>query len=232
MEHTLDNFTLHILNENAFRDYRAACMITKGINISPENKSFCMDPSYNKCPIADASFDRGGCLRYDCPQNSLSVPKDWSKYWRKQLIAMHSTIRMISFTITDMIPRSVAMQLVRHTAFSPQPYVQSSRPDWTGKPRSSDPHEPKWCKFLYTPESFLWMCHKRLCMRTEENTRKVVEKWVEYLCNLDPATQYEHKTLGNVHLLREMGRLAVPNCEVNGLCKCVELFSCGRYEHA
>ena len=230
MDYTLDNFHIEILNEDAYWDYKSACKITQGIRM--DRGDYCMDHFYKDC-TQDAAYNKERCINCNCSMNIGHIPSDWHKYWRKQLIAMHSTIRMIHFTITDMIPRSVAMQLVRHTSFSPQPYVQSSRPDWTGKPRSSDPHEPKWCKFIYTPESFLWMTHKRLCMRTEDNTRHIVEKWVDYLRKYDQSPASEScKTLSDMALIMEMGNLAVPNCEVNGLNKCVELFPCGQYEHA
>jgi len=232
MDYTLDNFKIEILNKNAYWDYRSACKTTQGLILDPSD--YCMDHDYKKCTCQDSNDkDKSRCVVKECPMNIYHTPSDWNKYWRKQLIAMHSTIRMIHFTITDMIPRSVAMQLVRHTSFSPQPYVQSSRPDWTGKPRSSDPHEPKWCKFIYTPESFLWMTHKRLCMRTEDNTRYIVNQWVKYLREFNHMPGFEQcDSISDMALIMEMGNLAVPNCEVNGLNKCIELSPCGKYEHA
>jgi hypothetical protein len=39
-------------------------------------------------------------------------------------------------------------------------------------------------------------------------------------------------SVSDMALIMEMGNLAVPNCEVNGLNKCIELSPCGKYEHA
>lgn len=104
-------------------------------------------------------------------------PKDGIEFWVKHITACHSTIRCIHFRIIDRIPRSVAMQLVRHTDGHPQPEVESSRPDWTGKPRSNDPHELKWVAIDFTPESWIKMCQKRLCFKTERETRRTVLRW-------------------------------------------------------
>lgn len=223
----MDNFKIRILNKDLFLDYRGACMITKGFknDLSPE---YCMNPSYKGCKIVDntASCD---CNHQDCPMNIFWTPKNWETYWFKQLTAMHSTIRSIHFTITDLVPKSVANQLVRHTAGHPQPYMQSSRPDWTGKERSNDPYELRWLKVLYTPESFLQMCAKRLCNKTEERTRKVVQSWVDNLKAIDLQNN-DYDRLAEAALLKCMGVMAKPQCEIHGANKCVELKSCGKHE--
>ena len=49
--------------------------------------------------------------------------------------------------------KSVVMQLIRHTKGHPQPFVQSSRPDWNnGKERSNDPYEEKLFGLDHTPK--------------------------------------------------------------------------------
>lgn len=66
-----------------------------------------------------------------------------TEWWIKQIIANHSTLRCIKFRLVDTRPKSVIMQIIRATKGHPQPEVESSRPDWTGKERSSDPYETK-----------------------------------------------------------------------------------------
>lgn len=108
-------------------------------------------------------------------------PADEVDYWVKQIIANHSTIRCIKFRLKASAQKSVIMQVIRATKGHPQPYVQSSRPDWTGKPRSNDPYEEKLFIQDHTAESFIELCKQRLCNRTEENTRKFMWAVVEEL---------------------------------------------------
>ena len=108
-------------------------------------------------------------------------PKDEVAFWIKQIVANHSTIRSVHFRLVDIEPKSVVMQLIRATKGHPQPYVQSSRPDWTGTERSNDPYDPKMFIQDHTAESFIEMAKQRMCNRTEERTRKVMYKLVEAL---------------------------------------------------
>lgn len=142
-------------------------------------------------------------------------PKDERHYWIKQFYALHSPIRAVQFRIIDTIPRSAAMQLVRHTKGHPFYAVQSSRPDWTGKPRSNDPYEPKLICLTFTPESWLELCKLRLCNRTEKNTREIVSKWVQEMRESDNP------------LISALGACSVPRCEYMGG-RCPELKSCGK----
>ena len=78
-------------------------------------------------------------------------PKDEVDFWKKHFLAMHSTLRCLHFRVIMQIPRTVAMQLVRHTDGHPQPEVESSRPQ------------------------------KRLCRKTEHKTLETVYKLVVYM---------------------------------------------------
>lgn len=102
---------------------------------------------------------------------------DEVRYWVKHFVAGHSCLRFIHFTITDKLPKSVIMQIIRATKGHPQPEVQSSRPDWTGEERSNNPYEEKIFIMDFTPESFIEMMKQRLCQKTEKNTRKAVTNW-------------------------------------------------------
>lgn len=174
-----------ILNANPLYDYREACKITQGID-----------------------------LWQDLDVDKVFVPKDEERYWIKQIIANHSTIRCIHFRLVDDRPKSVVMQLIRATKGHPQPYVESSRPDWHGgKERSADPYEDKLFIQDHTAESFIAMARQRLCMRTEARTRQVMMDMVEALKNSDEP------------FLRAVGKCCHPQCWYLGV-RCPELYGC------
>ena len=136
----------------------------------------------------------------------LFRPKDETAFWIKQIVANHSTLRSIHFRMIDTQPKSVVMQIIRATKGHPQPEVQSSRPDWVGKERSTDPYEEKLFMQDHTAESFIEMAKQRLCNRTEERTRKFMREAVETLkgCN-DP-------------FLKAVGYCCHPSCWWLGRC--------------
>lgn len=142
--------------------------------------------------------------------------KNEVEYWIKQIVANHSTIRSVRFRVVAEAPKSVVMQIIRATKGHPQPYVQSSRPDWCGKERSSNPYELKLFIQDHTAESFIEMAKQRLCMRTEERTRKFMEEAVKELRNSD------------VPFLKAVGYCCMPYCGWYG--SCPELKGCGRFE--
>jgi hypothetical protein len=107
-------------------------------------------------------------------------PKNEKEYWIKQIVANHSCLRAVKFRYTAEAPKSVVMQIIRATKGHPQPFVQSSRPDWNnGKERSSDPYEEKLFIQDHTAESFIEMAKQRLCKRTEQRTRDFMKALVE-----------------------------------------------------
>ena len=115
--------------------------------------------------------------------DSTYKPKNEVEFWIKQIIANHSTLRCIKFRLVDTRLKSVIMQIIRATKGHPQPEVQSSRPDWTGKERSNDPYEEKLFMQDHTAESFIEMAKQRLCQRTEEKTRDFMRLLVQTLKN-------------------------------------------------
>ena len=139
-------------------------------------------------------------------------PKDEVAWWIKQIVANHSTIRSVHFRLVDIEPKSVVMQLIRATKGHPQPYVQSSRPDWTGIERSNDPYDPKMFIQDHTAESFIEMAKQRMCNRTEERTRKVMFELVEALLHSEDP------------FLKAVGFCCHPACWWYGACP--ELKSC------
>lgn len=139
--------------------------------------------------------------------NTIYTQKDEVAYWIKQIVANHSTIRCIKFRMKASAPKSVVMQIIRATKGHAQPYVQSSRPDWVGKPRSTDPYEEKLFIQDNTAESFIEMCKQRLCNRTEDKTRQFMWEAVEELWTSD------------VPFLRAVGLCCHPACWWHdGLC--------------
>ena len=133
-------------------------------------------------------------------------PKDMTEFWIKQIVANHSTLRSIHFRLVDTRPKSVVMQIIRATKGHPQPEVQSSRPDWTGKERSSDPYEDKLFMQDHTAESFVAMARQRLCRRTEEKTRAFMIEMVAALRkSKDP-------------FLQAVGYCCTPPCKYMGAC--------------
>ena len=133
-------------------------------------------------------------------------PKDRVEFWIKQIVANHSTLRCIHFRLVDTRPKSVIMQIIRATKGHPQPEVQSSRPDWTRKERSSDPYEEKLFMQDHTAESFVEMARQRMCKRTEEKTRAFMLEMV--------ATLRKSKE----PFLRAVGYCCTPPCKYIGAC--------------
>ena len=145
-------------------------------------------------------------------EDSTFKPKDEVAFWIRQIIANHSTLRCVHFRLVDTRPKSVVMQIIRATKGHPQPEVQSSRPDWTGKERSRDPYEDKLFMQDHTAESFVEMAKQRLCYRTEEKTRNFMREMVEAL--------YESKE----PFFRALSYCCMPPCVWYGACP--EIKSC------
>lgn len=144
-------------------------------------------------------------------------PKDETEWWIKQIVAKHSTLRSVHFRLVDTRPKSVVMQIIRATKGHPQPEVQSSRPDWTGKERSFDPYEDKLFMQDHTAESFIEMAKQRLCTRTEEKTRQFMNEMV---------IELQHS---NEPFLKAVGYCCHPQCVWAG-CRCTEIKGCGMYD--
>ena len=142
-------------------------------------------------------------------------PKNETEYWIKQITANHSTLRSVHFRLVDTRPKSVINQVIRATKGHPQPEVESSRPDWTGKERSFDPYEDKLFMQDHTAESFIEMAKQRLCMHTEDRTRAFMSEMVMALRKSDEP------------FLQAVGYCCAPACSWYGH-RCPELMSCGK----
>jgi hypothetical protein len=142
-------------------------------------------------------------------------PRDARAYWIKQIVGNHSCIRSIHFRLVDTRPKTVINQIIRATKGHPQPEVETSRPDWTGKERSFDPYEDKLFMQDHTAESFIEMAKQRLCMKTEERTRDFMAEMVRTLRqSKDP-------------FLQAVGYCCAPACSWYGK-RCPEPLGCGK----
>lgn len=169
----------------------------------------------NKNPMFDYREFCKGTQGIVLDEEKTFKPKDEVDFWVKHFLAMHSTLRCLHFRIITQIPRTGAMQLVRHTDGHPQPEVESSRPDWTGKPRSTDPEELEWRAIDFTPESWIKMCQKRLCRKTEYKMYETVKDLVVAMAKSD------------VPFFQALARVSLRKCKYYGACN--ELESCGCY---
>lgn len=158
----------------------------------------------NKNPLEDyrlaCSITRGVVYQTEKPQ------LDTVEWWVKQIVANHSTLRCVRFRMMATAKRPVVMQLIRATKGHPQPEVQSSRPDWTGKSRSRDPNELISFMQDHTAESFIEMAKQRLCSRTEADTRIFMREAVMNLKTSD------------VPFLKAVGSCCKPSCFWLGAC--------------
>ena len=94
-------------------------------------------------------------------------------FWVRHFIARHSTIRAVHFRIfDDNCRKDVTRQILRATKGHPQPYVQSSRPDWTGNERDESSTATNIFIHDHTPESWMDLCRQRLCFRAMKETRE------------------------------------------------------------
>lgn len=169
----------------------------------------------NAMPLYDY---KQACLLTEGREPDVSwQPKDEKKYWIKQILANHSCLRSIKFRFAAEAPKSVIMQIIRATKGHPQPYVQSSRPDWNGgKERSSNPYEEKLFMQDHTAESFVEMTKQRLCARTEGKTRIFMMELVKALKESD------------IPFLQAVGECCHPICWWYKACP--EIKSCGACE--
>jgi len=100
-----------------------------------------------------------------------SIHKDLFRYYAELFIANHSIVRSVHFRIKiDNARKDVTRQLLRATKGHPQPFVESSRPDWTGVAR--DENATNRFTWDHTPESFIAMTQQRLCFRAMKETRQ------------------------------------------------------------
>ena len=116
------------------------------------------------------------------------------------VLSMHSTLEMCSLIIDDDIRSDVSHQIVRATAYHPRHACESSREDWTGRPRSGDPSELKMYLGKWDIKALITMSHERLCYKAMKETREWIEEVKFNLLHSDDV------------LMQAVGWAMVPHC--------------------
>lgn len=140
--------------------------------------------------------------------------KDKGKWIRNVVFAEHSIVDEARIRITDGACRSdVVSHLVRHTKGYPRHYVESHRPDWTKKPRPSDPTTPRLYVSTWSVTAFLAMGRQRLCKRAAKATRN----WALTVKNL-LSTGKCGKNDADDEFYTALSLAMVPTCVYRGGC--------------
>lgn len=145
-------------------------------------------------------------------QRKEDLDKEPSVEFKKKIIkAEHSPLRCLMFNI-DLydIPNYVSVHLVRH--IHAQPFVSTSRPDVDGTqvPREEQKKtDPVNIRLFLNAEEIINISRKRLCGKTEFETRKIWNKVIDKLQEIEP----------------ELANACVSNCIYKGFCP--EFESCG-----
>ncbi len=129
----------------------------------------------------------------------------------KWLTSEHSPIRRVRVAVIMSVSPSVISHLTRH--IHAEHFVESGRPDLTGKPRDGSDR-------LYLLEANLqeWMqiARKRLCFAAADETRKTVE------------TIRERFSESQEPVIRVLSRHMIPRCVYEGVCREVWKEDCPR----
>jgi len=136
-----------------------------------------------------------------------------SEWKRKMLMAEHSPIRAIEFTvrITD-VPYYVVMHLVRHK-IGVEHFVSTQRTDRTGVQRDNLPQGALVSYIMkINAQALINISRKRLCGQAAPETRKVWKVVIEEIRKREP----------------ELADMCVPECVRDGFCP--EMKSCGYIE--
>lgn len=136
------------------------------------------------------------------PKDGWTPTKEWA---RKQVLAEHSSLEFASLIIQGDIRGDVVNQLVRATAYHPRHEVQSSRPDWTNKPRPS-PETLRGYMGKWDVKALLQMSKERLCNHAMKETREEVERLKLYLLKADDI------------FMNAVGWSMIPQCIYRGAC--------------
>ena len=130
-----------------------------------------------------------------------------SRAWRKKmLLAEHSPIRILNFTMTvNNVPSFVATHLSRHH-IGVEKFISTRRADRIDKPDLGR-LEPVNMKIQLNAQAAINISRKRLCMKASKETRQVWEMIV-----------------GNIPC-EDVRSVCVPECVYRGFCP--EMESCG-----
>lgn len=152
------------------------------------------------------------CALVTVDRDVMRMPtKEWE---HKILAARHSPIRVIDFLFyMEDIPYFASVHLARHVHSTP--FVQSQRNDRQDKyDRNKAPQDsPVRMCYLCNAEELMVIANKRLCMKADPTTRKLVQMMCDEVLKTNP----------------EFSGLLEPMCSyLNGSCR--EFEPCGRYK--
>lgn len=160
-------------------------------------------------PTEDDWFRAKQCAVVTIGRKAINPP---TEEWKKKLIASrHSPLRTLMFTFyLEDIPSWVSVHLCRH--IHAQPYVKSQRNDRQNEyDRNEAPQDsPVNMIWEMNAEELLVIMNKRLCGKTQQLTKEIVQKMKELVEASNP----------------EFKNYMVPMCEYHGG-KCYEFESCG-----
>lgn len=146
----------------------------------------------------------------DITQGKLTKREMNPKLFDKWLTSGHSPLRRVQIAVTVFAPTEPISHLVRHV--HSLPYVQTGRPDITGKKRTND---ERYFLLQASPEEWVHISHDRLCEKAAVSTQKLVGMI------RDKFEMHEGEMLNVLALHME------PSCDYLGACK--EVFnSCGK----
>lgn len=131
--------------------------------------------------------------------------------WSKRILrAKHSPVRFLQFSFYIECHYWVSVHLCRHV--HAQPYVKSQRNDRQSEyDRNAARQDESVCMIWdMNAEELVTICNKRLCMKTAEETRKVVEMMRDAVLYKCP----------------EFREVLVPICDRENVCN--EMHPCGR----
>ena len=145
-------------------------------------------------------------------QRKESLDKEPSTEFKKKIIkAEHSPLRCLMFNIDIYdIPYYSSVHFVRHV--HAQPFVSTSRPDIDGNQLPRDEQrktDPVNLRLFLNAEEIINISRKRLCMKSEWETRRIWIEVIKELKEIEP----------------ELAFACVPNCIYRGFCP--EFNSCG-----
>lgn len=132
---------------------------------------------------------------------------------QEQLLAEDSIIEFCHINIYDEeIRGDVANQIVRATTFHPRFSVQSWRPDWNEGDERPKPSSEKMAFFQFNPKALIYFASQRLCTLAMDETQAWVIRLKKTLSGVEGDSE-------DALLMRNLGKLLVPDCIYRGSCK-------------
>jgi hypothetical protein len=161
----------------------------------------------------EANYTTIGKPYFSDQEKGLSLEKA-----KRLMLEEHSTLAFAPFIVSGEFRGDVIQHLVRSTKGLPRFAVQSTRPDWSGKPRPSpDTLRKMWS--LWNPLSWMAMCNQRLCHKAMKETRETIDGIREEMATGSESYMF----------FKALAWASVPTCVARGGCPYRK--SCGFYDN-